>query len=62
MPTSAVVAVGLVSEEGTSKDFNEIGLLGVVGEEVYAPVVGLAADGEREVPVVVERGFSKLYD
>lgn len=62
MPISAVVAVGLVSEEGTPKDFNEIWLIGVVGEKVDTPVVGLAADGEREVPIVVKRGFSRLSE
>jgi len=62
MPISAVVAVGLVSEEGTPKDFNEIGFLGLVGEEVNTHVVGLAADGEREVPIVVKRRFSRLSE
>ncbi|MGM0389703.1 hypothetical protein [Natrinema limicola] len=57
MPVGAVVAVGLVAEEGVLQDFDEIGLPGVAGEEVDTAVVGLVVDGEREVPVVVEWGF-----
>ena len=60
MPVGTVVAVGLVSEECASQYFYEIWLPRVVGEEVDTPVVGLVVDGEREVPVVVERGFSWL--
>lgn len=62
MPVGTVVAVGFVSKEGVPQYFDEIGLLAVVGEEVDTPVVGLVGDGEREVPVVVERGFSRLSD
>lgn len=55
VPISTGVAVGFVSEEGTPQYFNEIGFLGVVDEEVDTPVVSLVVDGEREVPLVIER-------
>lgn len=62
MPSRTGIAIGFVSKEGTSQDFYEVWLSGVVGEEVDTPVIGLVVNGEREIPVMVKWRLNRLGD